>query len=305
MARLGATAAPMPLNEVLAALQRNVIDGTRSALDLCHARVPGRLQGGHRHPRHHAGAGGDGQQAVARPAAGAHYAVRANLLDDATPLCRTRRRSAARFPPRLARRPGGARRRARPRAGRDPRLRGPHRPAYRGVAGAGRRRHRPRGRAFVHIRRVFVGPASSSCTGRVALAADREPLQSHVLAKLVPLSVPARGRHAKPHLPGQAGRAPELHASGGLDEWTPAQLSPLWPGLTGAPNALRHTYAHVRDRGRRVACSALARFMGTSVEQIDRTSGNSPPTRPRGRGSRSTRFCGPCRNAADGESFGR
>ena len=34
MARLGATAAPMPLNEVLAALQRNVIDGTRSALSI-------------------------------------------------------------------------------------------------------------------------------------------------------------------------------------------------------------------------------------------------------------------------------
>jgi TRAP-type C4-dicarboxylate transport system substrate-binding protein len=34
MARLGATAAPMPLNEVLAALQRNVIDGTRSGLSV-------------------------------------------------------------------------------------------------------------------------------------------------------------------------------------------------------------------------------------------------------------------------------
>jgi len=34
MARLGATASPMPLNEVLAALQRNVIDGTRSAISI-------------------------------------------------------------------------------------------------------------------------------------------------------------------------------------------------------------------------------------------------------------------------------
>ncbi len=34
MARLGATASPMPLNEVLTALQRNVIDGTRSALSI-------------------------------------------------------------------------------------------------------------------------------------------------------------------------------------------------------------------------------------------------------------------------------
>jgi TRAP-type C4-dicarboxylate transport system substrate-binding protein len=34
MARLGATASPMPLNEVLPALQRNVIDGTRSALSI-------------------------------------------------------------------------------------------------------------------------------------------------------------------------------------------------------------------------------------------------------------------------------
>jgi TRAP-type transport system periplasmic protein len=34
MARLGATASPMPLNEVLAALQRNVIDGTRSGLSV-------------------------------------------------------------------------------------------------------------------------------------------------------------------------------------------------------------------------------------------------------------------------------
>jgi TRAP-type C4-dicarboxylate transport system substrate-binding protein len=34
MARLGATAAPMPLNEVLPALQRNVIDGTRSAISI-------------------------------------------------------------------------------------------------------------------------------------------------------------------------------------------------------------------------------------------------------------------------------
>jgi TRAP-type transport system periplasmic protein len=34
MARLGATASPMPLNEVLTALQRNVIDGTRSAISI-------------------------------------------------------------------------------------------------------------------------------------------------------------------------------------------------------------------------------------------------------------------------------
>ena len=34
MARLGATASPMPLNEVLPALQRNVIDGTRSGLSV-------------------------------------------------------------------------------------------------------------------------------------------------------------------------------------------------------------------------------------------------------------------------------
>jgi TRAP-type transport system periplasmic protein len=34
MVRLGATASPMPLNEVLPALQRNVIDGTRSALSI-------------------------------------------------------------------------------------------------------------------------------------------------------------------------------------------------------------------------------------------------------------------------------
>jgi TRAP-type transport system periplasmic protein len=34
MARLGATASPMPLNEVLPALQRNVIDGTRSAISI-------------------------------------------------------------------------------------------------------------------------------------------------------------------------------------------------------------------------------------------------------------------------------
>src|SRR5262245_9785027 len=34
MARLGATASPVPLNEVLPALQRNVIDGTRSALSI-------------------------------------------------------------------------------------------------------------------------------------------------------------------------------------------------------------------------------------------------------------------------------
>lgn len=34
MARLGASAAPMPLNEVLPALQRGVIDGTRSALSI-------------------------------------------------------------------------------------------------------------------------------------------------------------------------------------------------------------------------------------------------------------------------------
>lgn len=34
MARLGATASPMPLNEVMPALQRNVIDATRSALSI-------------------------------------------------------------------------------------------------------------------------------------------------------------------------------------------------------------------------------------------------------------------------------
>jgi TRAP-type C4-dicarboxylate transport system substrate-binding protein len=34
MPRLGATASPMPLNEVLPALQRNVIDGTRSAISI-------------------------------------------------------------------------------------------------------------------------------------------------------------------------------------------------------------------------------------------------------------------------------
>jgi TRAP-type transport system periplasmic protein len=34
MARLGATASPMPLNEVLPNLQRNVIDGTRSAISI-------------------------------------------------------------------------------------------------------------------------------------------------------------------------------------------------------------------------------------------------------------------------------
>jgi TRAP-type C4-dicarboxylate transport system substrate-binding protein len=34
MTRLGATASPMPLNEVLPALQRNVIDGTRSAISI-------------------------------------------------------------------------------------------------------------------------------------------------------------------------------------------------------------------------------------------------------------------------------
>ena len=34
MARLGATASPMPLNEVLPALQRNVIDGTRSGISV-------------------------------------------------------------------------------------------------------------------------------------------------------------------------------------------------------------------------------------------------------------------------------
>ena len=34
MVRLGATASPMPLNEVLPALQRNVIDGTRSAISI-------------------------------------------------------------------------------------------------------------------------------------------------------------------------------------------------------------------------------------------------------------------------------
>lgn len=37
MARLGASAAPMPLNEVMPALQRGVIDGTRSALSVLHA----------------------------------------------------------------------------------------------------------------------------------------------------------------------------------------------------------------------------------------------------------------------------
>ena len=37
MARLGASAAPMPLNEVMPALQRGVIDGTRSALSVLNA----------------------------------------------------------------------------------------------------------------------------------------------------------------------------------------------------------------------------------------------------------------------------
>ncbi len=71
MRRLGATAVPMPLNEVMPSLQRGVIDGTMSGtVGLCRVQVQRRGQDHHRHQRYHAGVACDGQQGVARQAAG-------------------------------------------------------------------------------------------------------------------------------------------------------------------------------------------------------------------------------------------
>ncbi len=71
------------------------------------------------------------------------------------------------------------------------------------------------------------------------------------------------------------------------DVWTPA-LKAAGLALRG-PYALRHTYASFAIAAG-VSLFELARFMGTSVEQIDRTYGHLlPDSRSTGHGARSTR----------------
>ena len=66
--------------------------------------------------------------------------------------------------------------------------------------------------------------------------------------------------------------------SGGPDEWTPAVRA---AGLEHrSPYALRHTYATFAIAAG-VSLFELARFMGTSVDQIDRTYGHLLPGRAR------------------------
>lgn len=97
------------------------------------------------------------------------------------------------------------------------------------------------------------------------------------------MPLPSRAAQALDELPPRVDtRVPFIGARGGhlnlndwrRDEWTPAVRA---AGLEHrSPYALRHTYATFAIAAG-VSLYELARFMGTSVEQIDRTYGHLLP----------------------------
>ena len=131
------------------------------------------------------------------------------------------------------------------------------------------RRDIDRGAGIVHVRRVYVD-GQVKLYGKQARSLRAVPLAAMALEALH--RAPAR-LDTRLVFPGVRGGHLNLH-EWRRDEWTPA-LRAAGPEHRG-PYALRHTFASFSIAAG-VQLFELARFMGTSVEQIDRTYGHLLP----------------------------